>query len=294
MIVIYNPIAGRRKIQNLWSVLDILATNGVRFELLRTQAPGHAAKLAHDAARHGARTIVAAGGDGTIADVVKGLLAHPAPTAHTRLGIIPLGTANVLAHELGLRTDPPSVAACLAFGRSQPLWPGLAESPQGDRLFVQMLGAGFDAQVVHHLSAPLKRAIGKGAYVAQTLCELAAYKFPPLAINLDGEDVSAASVIVSKGRLYGGPHLLAPRACPREPGFSVALFHHRGQWPTLVYGAALPLNLLPKAPGVELRRARRITISAAIATPVQADGDEAGFLPLTIHDAPRPIEVLCQ
>ena len=287
MLVIYNPTAGRRRIHRLWLVLDILTESGVRFEVVRTLHPGHAAELARQAVEAGVATVVAAGGDGTIADVAAGLIG-----GNTKLGIIPLGTANVLANELGLDFSPKGVAACLAFGRGQDLWPGIAESRSGTRLFVQMLGAGFDAQVVHRIWAPLKRAIGRSAYVAQTLCELVSYKFPKIDVRLDGEKLEAASVIISKGRLYGGPFLLAPNAQSNQPGFTAALFHHRGQLPALIYGAALPFGLLPQAPGLELRTANRIEISSPAATPVQADGDTAGFLPLTIKNAAGPITVV--
>jgi len=287
VLVIYNPTAGRRRIHRLWLVLDILTESGVKFEVVRTLHPGHAAELARQAVEAGVAIVVAAGGDGTIADVAAGLIG-----GNTKLGIIPLGTANVLANELGLDFSPKGVAACLAFGRGQDLWPGIAESRSGTRLFVQMLGAGFDAQVVHRIWAPLKRAIGRSAYVAQTLCELVSYKFPKIDVRLDGEKLEAASVIISKGRLYGGPFLLAPNAQSNQPGFTAALFHHRGQLPALIYGAALPFGLLPQAPGLELRTANRIEISSPAATPVQADGDTAGFLPLTIKNAAGPITVV--
>ena len=293
MLVIFNPTAGRRQIQRLWLVLDVLSETGVGFEMVPTERAGHAAELAREAVSAGVTTVVAAGGDGTIADVVAGLVGATGPNeAQTKLGIIPLGTANVLAHELGLDFAPKAIAACLAFGRARALWPGIAEGLSGTRLFVQMLGAGFDAQVVHRISVPLKRAIGRGAYVAQTLCELASYKFPRLDLVIDGVPIEAASVIVSKGRLYGGPYLLAPDARPHCPGFSVAIFRHAGHLSTLLYGAALPFDLLPQTPGVELRKAARIEISSRGATPVQADGDSAGFLPMSVRDAAAPIAVL--
>ena len=140
-----------------------MSANGMRIELAETHWAGHATELARDAAAAGTRLIVAAGGDGTIAEVAKGVAGTGA-----HLGIIPLGTANVLAHELALPFSPRAVAAALAFGRTCLLWPGLAQGPGAERLFVQMLGVGLDAQVVHAMSLPLKRLLGKGAYVAQT------------------------------------------------------------------------------------------------------------------------------
>lgn len=287
MMVIFNPAAGRRRAQLLWRVLDVLAGGGVRMELAETCHAGHATELARDAARAGVPLVVAAGGDGTIAEVANGLA-----NSKTSLGIIPLGTANVLAHELGLPFAPRAVAAALAFGRTKPLWPGIAHGVNGSRLFVQMLGAGFDAQVVHHISTPLKHVIGKGAYVGQTLRELTRYRYPPLTLRVDGVERQAASVIVSKGRLYAGRYQLAPQARPDEPGFWVASFAHGGQASTLLYGAALPLNLLPRCPGLELHRASVVEILSNSEIPAQADGDAAGMTPLRVTDAPAPIQVV--
>ena len=288
-IVIFNPTAGRRRAQVLWRVLDVLSANGMRLELAETCRAGHATELAREAAAAGVRLIVAAGGDGTIAEVSGGLAGSGA-----RLGVIPLGTANVLAHELGLPFAPRAVAAALAFGRTGLLWPGVAQMPGLTRLFVQMVGVGLDAQVVHALSPAMKRAFGKGAYVAQTMRELGRYHYPRLRLRLrlDGEEAEAASVIVTKGRLYAGRFTLAPGADASKPGFRVALFERYGAGAALLYGAALPLNLLPRMPGVSLRTAAAVEILGNGSVLAQADGDPAGAAPISIRDAAGPIEVV--
>lgn len=285
MIVIYNPAAGQRRVHRLWDVLDILAGNGMRVRLQETAYPGHATALAAGAVAQGYRLIVAAGGDGTIAEVAAGLTGSKAA-----LGIIPLGTANVLAHELGLPFLPRDIAAALAFGRTRTLWPGIATGPSGARLFVQMIGVGLDAQVVHRLPRRLKRLLGRTAYVAQTLREMLRYSYRPIQIRIDGASAEAESVVVSKGCLYAGHYMLAPDARPGEPGFSVALFGGGGPGAVLMYGAALTLNLLPRAPGMRFIRARRVEILGA--SPAQADGDPAGAAPLLVEDAAAPIEIV--
>ena len=287
MIVVFNPTAGRRRAALLWRVLDVLVENGVRIDLARTNHRGHATELAREAARTGERLVVAAGGDGTVAEVAAGLVGTPA-----RLGIIPLGTANVLARELRLGMQPRAVAAALAFGRTRPLWPGIAETSDGSRLFVQMFGAGLDAQVVHRLPPRLKRLLGRGAYVLQTIGEAVRYQYRPLRVCIDGIERPAASVVVCKGRLYGGPYLLAPDASPAAPGFTVALFGAGCTLATLGYGAALPLNLLPHVPGLALLRGREIDIRAEGCVPAQADGDAAGATPALIRDSGSSIDVV--
>ncbi|MBV9116333.1 MAG: diacylglycerol kinase family lipid kinase, partial [Acetobacteraceae bacterium] len=236
MVIVFNPAAGRRRAHLLWRVLDPLIASGVRLEIVETTRRGDARVLARDAAAKGARLVVAAGGDGTIAEVSNGLIGTDAA-----LGVIPLGTANVLAHEIGLPFLPTAIAAALAFGRTRLLWPGVAQGPNEARLFVQMLGAGFDAQVVHRLPLPLKRLFGRSAYALQTARELIRYRFPPIHLRVDGQEHRAGSVIVSKGRLYGGRYLLAPEALAHEPGFSVVLFERSGPLTALLCGALLPL-----------------------------------------------------
>src|SRR6202020_29031 len=245
MVMVFNPVAGRRRAHLLWRVLDVLVANGVRLELAETCRAGHAEALTQEAVRRGEPMVVAAGGDGTIAEVANGLMGTGA-----RLGVIPLGTANVLAHELGLPFSPRAVAAALAFGRTTTLWPGVASSAHGERLFVQMLGVGFDAHVVRHVSFPMKRLFGKGAYVLRSLAELTRFSYPPIRLRLDEVETQTGGVIVSKGRLYGGRFRLALDAVPGRPGFSVVLFDKTGPAATAMYGAALPMNLLGYAPGV--------------------------------------------
>lgn len=287
MIIIFNPIAGRRRAQLLWRVLDVMVANGIRIELAETVRPGHAESLAREAARAGNRIVVAAGGDGTIAEIANGLMG-----TETCLGVIPLGTANVLAHELALPFAPRTVAAALAFGRTRPLWPGIVHASETTRLFVQMLGVGFDAHVVHQLSLPLKRAVGRGAYVIQTLWEMSRYDFARIRLRIDGAEMEAGSAIVSKGRLYAGKYLLAPDACSGEAGFSVVLFDRSSRGSALMYASALPLNLLHRAPGIRHIRASKIDFVGNEPAPAQADGDPVGYTPLSIVDAAGPIQIV--
>jgi len=287
MVIVFNPVAGRRRAHLLWRVLDVLVANGVRLDLAETHRPGHAEALTREAVLRGEGIVVAAGGDGTIAEVASGLMGSSA-----NLGVIPLGTANVLAHELGLPFSPRAVAAALAFGRTRRLWPGQAYTADGSRLFVQMLGVGFDAHVVRNLQFPLKKVFGKGAYVLQSMRELTRYRFPVIRLRIDDQETEAASVIISKGRLYGGRFRLAASATPADQGFSVVLFDHYGPGAAMLYGAALPLHLLGQAPGVRHIRARRIDFLQTQAVPAQTDGDPAGHAPLWVGDAPSPLQVV--
>ena len=288
VLIVFNPAAGSGRSRRLSHALAALRARGLRPELAETRGPGDAARLARDAAGRGVAVVVAAGGDGTIAEVASGLAGSAAV-----LGILPLGTANVLALELGVPSAPERAAAVLAAGRTAMLHAGLARFGDGrERLFVQMLGAGFDAAVVAHLDPALKRRIGRLAYVWQSLMELPRYGFPAIAAELDGVPIAAASIIVTKGRLYAGRYRIAPAARPAEPGFQVVMFRRPGALQAALAGAALPLGLLPRLPGVQIVAAGRIRLSSVLPVPVQADGDPAGTLPVAVTDAPGPLRVL--
>jgi len=286
MLIIFNPTAGRRRPARLWNTVDTLLTHGIRVDVVETRYPGHGPRLAREAAESGARMVVAAGGDGTIAEVAAGLSGTDVP-----LGIIPLGTANVFAHEAGLPTNPRMIASCLAGGHTRLLWPGLVCGPRESRLFVQMVGVGFDASVVHNLSLTLKRWLGRGAYVWQTLRELPRYDFPLISPRIDGFDHQAAGVIVTKGCLYGGNFMLAPDARWAEPGFSVVLFQQGGVARAIRHAVALPLGRLSSGAGVTHLRAGRVELLGNRQIPVQADGDAAGFTPVSIRDA-APVRIV--
>jgi diacylglycerol kinase family enzyme len=288
MLVVFNPVAGRRRASALWRVLDLLVENGVKVEVAETQHAGHATELARAAAREGLSMVVAAGGDGTIAEVANGLIG-----SSTALGVIPLGTANVLAKEYKLSTAPRAVANALAYKRTKLLWPGIARMEGDEHVFVQMVGLGFDGAVVHGLQPLLKRMIGRGAYVWQSLWESVAYRFPKVRLSIDGKDYEAASVVVSKGRLYGGPYLLAPNAVSTEPGFQVALFETPGTFAALLSGAALPLGLLPRCPGVRVIAGRQVDFCSANGPiKTQSDGDALAGTPSMVVDAGSPIAVV--
>ncbi len=288
MLLIYNPAAGARRSRRIERVAGALAARGVRFAMADTSAPGDAERLARAAARAGEAAVVAAGGDGTIAEVANGL----AGTGAAR-GVIPTGTANVFAHEHDLPFSPDAIAAALAGLRTRPVLP--AEAVFGDgrrRLFIQMLGVGFDAAVVAALDTGLKRRIGKGAYVVETLRQLAAWPFPRLCLGLDGERMEAAQVVATRGRFYGGRFLLAPGARPDLGGIVACTFRHGGLGAALLAGAAQPLGLVPRLPGFAARRVSTGTIEGPAGLPVLAYGDLAGHTPVTVTAAASSIEVI--
>lgn len=288
VLVIFNPAAGVRRRRHFERVAGALAEAGIRFAVADTTEAGHAEALAREAVAAGERVVVAAGGDGTIAEVVNGIAGSEA-----RLGVIPIGTANVFAHELGLPFGAAAIAASMKRGAARTVIPGSARFADGrTRLFVQMLGVGLDAAVVASLNGALKRRIGKGAYVVETLRQVAAWPFPRLGLTLDGTAGEGVQVIATKGRFYGGRFVLAPEAASDAAGISACVFDRGGWWPTLRAGIALPIGLLPGLPGIARRRVAALEIAAPAGLPVQADGDLIGATPVTVRDAATRVAVV--
>ena len=174
LTVIFNPTAGARRGRRLEATLRILRDEGCALDLRQTKAAGDAARLARAIDPTATDLVVAAGGDGTINEVINGLVEGGGASAPPALAIVPLGTANVLAAEIGLGTSPRAIADAVLKGRTVSLSLGEANG----RLFALMVGVGFDAQVVRHVDLALKRRIGKAAYLWETLWQLVRFPFP--------------------------------------------------------------------------------------------------------------------
>lgn len=285
--VIFNPAAGRRhggRFQATVEKLDGLVT------LYRTKQSGDATEMAMHLVGEGVDALVAAGGDGTLNEVVNGMAGSETP-----LGIIPLGTANVMAHALGFGTKPGKVAAAVNRGRMRRIHLGriVSADQPGGRLFVLMAGAGFDAQVVAEVDLALKRHTGAFAYVAQTLAGAFGYAFPEISLSADGAGCRAVTAVVCNGPLYGGPFVAAPRADLDKPGFELRLLERPGLWNVLRYGAALAAGRLDALPDAPCRRATRIELQGPEGAPLQADGDILAHLPATLSVADETVNVLC-
>jgi diacylglycerol kinase (ATP) len=290
--IIFNPIAGRRRRLALEDVCDRLVARGWAVELKPTGARGDAERFAREIADLPAESrpdmLAVAGGDGTIGEAINGLVAATSPQPMS-IGIIPMGTANVLAAEIGLAVDADTVVAALDARRSETVYVGRANG----RAFTLMAGVGVDAHVVAQLDVALKRRIGKGAYVVGALKQLFRFGFPTYRVQIDGGPIlPAASVIVAKGRFYGGKHVVAPLARLASPSFQICLFERKGAFHMLRYAFALALGRLPRARGYRILEGRHVTIDGPAQDPIQGDGDVLGQLPAIIDIAPTPVRLI--
>ncbi len=285
--IVHNPAAGGARQGRFDRTLQCLRDLGREFAVVRTAAPGDAQALARQAVDDGCARVVAAGGDGTVNEVINGLAGSGVP-----LALLPLGTANVLAREIGLAPGPEAVAETIAHGVSKPISLGRVRSESGrDRYFTLMAGVGFDAQVVAGVKLALKRRLGKGAYIAEALRQLGVFAFPRYRIFLDGTAYEAAGAVIAKARYYAGPYSCAPEARLDDTDFHVCLFESPGRLATIRYAMALARGTLAGRADYRILRARRVSIEGPPGDPVQGDGDVIAALPLEVEMVPGALNL---
>jgi diacylglycerol kinase (ATP) len=282
ILIIVNPAAGRARSseRRLGRFVAALERQGCTVVLRRAgPSPGQVERLAGQA-EPGFDAIVAAGGDGTISAVVNGLGGRAVP-----FGLLPLGSANVLAREIRLPRAPEALASLVASGPVSPIWPGRV----GERAFVMMASAGFDSEIVAALSPELKRRVGRLAFAWGFLVRLWHCPACELTVRADGVEYRAAAVVAAKGRHYAGPFVVAPGADLAEPMLELVLLARSGRWAMLRYATALFLGRVPRLGDIAIVRARQASVAANRALPVQADGEIVGELPVAIMVADRPV-----
>jgi diacylglycerol kinase family enzyme len=264
-VVVINP-ATRRGHPSLISTFRDAAPPGVELDICVTPSPGEATALAR-ARSPGAQAVVAVGGDGTVADVATGILGRGVP-----LGIVPAGSTNITARELGIPTNPRD-AARLLFGRHH-----LVELDVGrcnDRSFLHIGGAGLDSRFFARTDPALKRRIGWLAYLPAAA---AAVQLPPprFTITTDREEMTVVSplVLIANGRSVITPALrLHPEIRSDDGWLDVLIFTAISPWPiaqTLAQFLALGLE---RSRYLTRIRSRRVVLHADPPLPVELDGD---------------------
>jgi YegS/Rv2252/BmrU family lipid kinase len=283
LLVIFNPVAGPSRSRRFQLTLARLRRRGCRITVKETLRRGDAEEIARTADLQDIDIVVAAGGDGTINEVINGLIDRDHP-----LALIPLGTANVLAAEIGLSTRPDDVADTIARGTPTPVCLGRVNG----RWFSMMAGIGFDAHVVEAVSPALKRLIGKGAYVFESLIEIIRFRPVLFEADIDGERYRAATMIMANGHYYAGRYVAAPDAKLCDPHLHACLLTRASRWQCIRYSLALMTGRLHKLPDVQIIPAKRIELLAPAGEPVQCDGDILGALPISISIAENPLEIV--
>ena len=281
MCVIFNPAARGDKARRFRRQLDAI---GAQCALKATTAAGDARRLAAEAVTDGFDLIVAAGGDGTVNEVLNGIGDAPDGFARARLGVLPLGTVNVFARELKIPLKVGRAWQVLQRGRELKIdLPRVEFSANGvlqKQYFCQLAGAGLDARAIELVDWQHKKQVGKLAYVIaglKALCE----KKPQITVRANGQSATGELVLVGNGRLYGGSFAILPQADLCDGRLDICVLPRVNWWTLLRCGPGLLLRGKLPASAVQHLSAATFELTSEPAAAFELDGEWVGKLPAT-------------
>lgn len=278
--VVLNPAARGDK---AGALADRVRALSDRIELHVATAPGEVRQLAATAAAAGCRTVVAAGGDGTVNAVVNGIAGTDAA-----LGILPVGTMNVFAAELGLPVgDLRRCWGVIEGGHRRPV--DLLRA-NGYR-FVQLAGVGLDAQIVMETPWEFRKNFGPLSYLISAT-QIAARKPPRITVQTADRTVEGSFVLVGNGRFYGGPFVLFNRARIDDGNLDVLVFQNLGYLDIVRYLQAIVFGNHLRLHDVVYLQTAAATVTADGAIPVETDGELLGPTPVQFDVLPLALPVL--
>ncbi len=289
--IVVNPTSGSVRgafgLAELRETAKWLTRHGLPTELSLTRYSGHATELAREAAEAGREMVIAAGGDGTLNDVIQALAGHT-----TALGVLPMGTVNVWAREMGISLHPAEAREVLLHGVRRRVDLGRA----GRRYFLMMAGVGFDAEVARRVEQGALKRIGLKLleYLATAGFLSLTHRSSTLRIRLHGKRraTQALMVIIGNTRLYGGALTFTRRAVADDGMLDVVVISggnifHRAN----VFLRAL-FRRRTQTQSVRYERAQSVRIEADGNVPVQVDGEVIGALPMTFSVVPQALTVI--
>lgn len=279
--VIFNPAAKGDRARRFRRHLEEIGSHST---LKLTAGPEDARRLAAEAVGEGFEIVVAAGGDGTVNEVLNGMGDADGSYERARLGVLPLGTVNVFARELGLPMRLTEAWKVVRAGHETCLdLPWVQQAVDGStrrRYFAQMAGAGLDARAVELVEWRMKKKLGPLAYVWAGLQAL--HEAPARITATAGKSsASGGLVLIGNGRFYGGPFRVFPRANLRDGLLEVCVFP-RVNWFTLARCAG-PLLFRGRLPAsvAEAFQAESLSLTSEASAPLEVDGELSGRLPAT-------------
>jgi YegS/Rv2252/BmrU family lipid kinase len=256
---------------------------GCSVSIHQTRAPGEAERFITGSDLGDIEAIAVAGGDGTVNEVLNGLQENSPP-----LAVLPFGTVNVLAKEIGLKASIEAIAETIVFGTSHKIAIGEANG----RRFVIMASVGLDAVVVDHVNLTLKRHVGRLAYLCEALKQLAIHLPATYRLSIDGREEEAAGVIIANGRCYAGHYVTSPSACLEKPALDVCRLTSKGRLAPASYFLSLMLGRFAKRADVLISEATEFEILEPEGAPLQADGDILCRLPARIRVVPSAVDLI--
>jgi diacylglycerol kinase (ATP) len=287
-LLIYNPIAGQRdRRRQMNALIDRQRRRGLELVNAPTSGRGDATEIVRTFLKKGIDLVAVCGGDGTMSEVAAGLAGTKVP-----LGILPAGTSNVLAIELGIPATLARAEDLLLTGSPAAFRLAQAE----DRPFLLWAGAGIDARVMGRMNLVMKRRLGRAGIFFTAASQFFQYEFPNLEVEIDGAAHEATYAVVCRARHYAGRWIIAPQARFGSDMFEVLLFAHRDRaklfqlFVAMQQGRAAHVTegLARIVPG------RNVTIRSRESYPVQIqlDGDCVLQTPVRCHVGEDTVRIL--
>jgi diacylglycerol kinase family enzyme len=300
VLVLYNPSSGQQQKQRqaaVDSVLAVLRDAGIEVRASQTGSSAEATAQARAAVAEGCDAIFACGGDGTVHDVLQGMAGSQVP-----LGVIPLGTANALAHDLGVPRRPEEAARAALDGERLRTALGEIECRGLDgttvrRYFIVTAGIGADAYLFYRLAPEVKRRLGMTAYIYKSLQVWLLHAKPWFEVEMGGATRRASQVLAVRIRDFGNVlRELAPGADLSNNLLRLVMFHTRSRWLYLLYVLRGLLGLKYRVGGIELHSGDKVWCRLPAGEEqviyVEADGELIGTLPAEIRIVPDVLTLL--
>lgn len=294
LVLIANPRAGHNRVDRALPRIErVLAGHGLRYRVVRTTHRGHATQAARDALAAGERYLVAVGGDGTVHEVVNGMLRDGEPLARDAvLGVVAAGSGCDFVRTFGLPGDAERAAHQLAGDRLRLVDVGHVTCADGDtRYFVNIAEAGLGAAVVAG-AAGLAAFLGGARYACGFWLTLP--RFRPAAVRLDADGQAFAwrafNVVVANGRYYGGGMHVSPGSDPGDASLDVLVMAGPKSdsfttLPKVYRGTHLPHRNIAELSAAALR------VDADPPFPVEADGETLGMTPASFGVIPSALRL---
>lgn len=288
LTVLLNPVSGPTRTRGAdWDWIQTEAeAAGWRTEVLTSEGPGDIERLAKEAVASGIRRLVVVGGDGSINEAVQAVVG-----SKVELGIVPAGTSNILANELGVPDDF-RLAAKLAFtGRALAIDVGCAN----DRYFTLMLGVGYDVSTIEVMWPQFKRLMGQVAYTIAGLTSFVQHRAVRMRIEIDGRRMRRLVyfLVIANTRLYGNASTtVAEHADVRDGLFDVVVIRARAWYHVVFSMVRIMARIKSPFEKVETIRGREVTIRSARRVKYQLDGDPAGTLPVKVKMLPEALLII--
>jgi len=288
LTILLNPVSGPTRTRGVeWEWLRTDAEQaGWRADILTSEAPGDIERLARQAVESGIRRLVVVGGDGSINEAVQALVG-----TEVELGLVPAGTSNILANELGVPDDFHQAARLAFTGRALAIDVGRAN----DRYFTLMLGIGYDVSTIEVMWPQLKRLTGQVAYTLAGFQAFVMHRAVRMRIEIDGTRMRRLVyfLVVANTRLYGmASTTVAEHADVRDGLFDVVIIRARAWYHVIVSMLRIFFRIKSPFEKVETIRGREVTIRSARKVKYQLDGDPAGVLPVKVAIVPQALRVI--